>query len=239
MKLQNKPDTTFEPHPEYDGQAVCVDVTPLRTTRSSFGERETLRMVFESRELRQDGKPFLVFSRNFTPSIHEKAALRQFLKQWFGRDLTTAEQNEFDTETLIGRPARVSVVHNDYDGKTYANIGLIRPDKSGDPLQPCGKYVRMKDRDQSRDEKFRPAAGGGGSNVEADWRRAKVHVGRHTGLDLGDLDRESVEKLVTLWLPEALEKEKPLKADRDLIAALQQASQALGLGGDDEDEIPF
>lgn len=237
MKLQNKPDTTFEPHPEYDGQAVCVDVTPLRTTRSSFGERETLRIVFESRELRQDGKPFLVFSRNFTPSIHEKAALRQFLKQWFGRDLTLAEQHEFDTEALIGRPARISVVHNDYEGRTFANIALIRPDKSGDPLQPCGKYVRVKDRDASRDEKFRPAAGGG-ADGQPDWRRVKVHVGRHTGLDLGDLDRESVGKLITLWLPEALEMEKPLKADRDLIAALQQASQALGIAGDD-DNIPF
>ena len=205
--------------------------------KSGYGERETFRLVFESRELRQDGKPFLVFSRNFTPSIHEKAALRQFLKQWFGRDLTTAEQNEFDTETLIGRPARVSVVHNDYDGKTYANIGLIRPDKSGDPLQPSGKYTRVKDRDTGKDEKFRPAAGGG-SDAETDWRRVKVHVGRHTGLDLGDLDRESVEKLITKWLPEALEKEKPLKADRELIAALQQASQALGIDEDD-DNIPF
>ena len=238
MKLHNKPDAAFEPHPEYDGQAVCVDVTPLRSTKSSFGDRETFRVVFETRELRQDGKPFLVFSRNFTPSIHEKAALRQFLRQWFGRDLTTAEQHEFDTEMLIGRPARLSVIHTEYEGKTYANIGLIRPDKSGDPLQPCGKYVRVKDRDQSRDEKFRPAAGGDGAAPESDWRRAKVHVGRHTGLDLGDLDRESVEKLIIKWLPEALEKEKPLKADRELIAALQQASQALGIDEDD-DNIPF
>jgi hypothetical protein len=53
-----------------------VDVTPLRTTQSTYGERETFRIVFETRELRQDGKPFLVFSRNFTPSIHDKASLR-------------------------------------------------------------------------------------------------------------------------------------------------------------------
>ncbi len=39
--------------------------------------------------------------------------------------MTTAEQNEFDTESLIGRPARVSVIHNEYNGTTYANIGLI------------------------------------------------------------------------------------------------------------------
>ena len=33
--------------------------------------------------------------------------------------------------------------------------------------------------------------------------------------------------------------EKPLKADRELIAALQQAKQALASDEDEEDEIPF
>lgn len=228
--------TPFEAHPEYDGQAVCVDCTPLKKSMSTYGERETFRFVFETRELRQDGKPYLLFSRGFTPSLHEKAALRAFLKQWFGRDLTSAEQNEFDTESLIGRPARVSVVHNDYNGTTYANIGLIRPDKSGEPLKPSGKYVRQKDR-QNNDEKFRPASNSG--DASSDWRRVKVHVGRHTGIDLGELDRESVEALLTKWLPTALEMEKPLKADRELIAALQQAKLALASDEDEEDDIPF
>ena len=67
----------------------------------------------------------------------------------------------------------------------------------------------------------------------------KVHVGRHAGIDLGELDRESVEALATKWLPTALEMEKPLKADRELIAALQQAKQALSSDDDEEDNIPF
>lgn len=241
MKLSaNKTESTFEAHPEFDGQAVCVDVTPLRKTQSTYGERDTFRLVFETTELRQDGKSYLLFSRNFTPSIHEKAALRQFLKQWFGRDLTSAEQDQFDTESLLGRPARVSVIHSEYEGKTYANIGLIRPDKSGEPLKPSGKYVRQKDRTNGNDEKFRPAGGGGatGDDEVTNWRRVKVHVGKHTGLDLGDLDKAAVEALINKWLPDALEMAKPLKADRELIAALQQASQALGLAVD-TDEIPF
>ena len=242
MKLSStKNDSTFEAHPEYDGQAVCVDVTPLKKTQSTYGERDTFRLVFETAELRQDGKPYLLFSRNFTPSIHEKAALRQFLKQWFGRDLTKAEQDEFDTESLVGRPARVSVVHSEYEGKTFANIGLIRPDKSGGALKPSGKYTRQQDRTAGKDEKFRPADGGGGGNEGGDtanWRRVKVHVGKHTGLDLGDLDREAVEALIVKWLPQALEMPKPLKADRELIAALQQASQALGLAAETDSE-PF
>lgn len=228
--------TPFESHPEFDGQAVCVDVTPLKKTQSTYGERETFRVVFETTELRQNGSPFLLFSRTFTPSLHEKAALRAFLKQWFGRDLTTAEQAEFDTESLIGRPARVSVIHNEYNGTVYANIGLIRADKSGEPLKPSGKYVRQKDR-QNNDERFRPVSNSG--DASSDWRRVKVHVGKHTGIDLGELDRESVEALATKWLPTALEMEKPLKADRELIAALQQAKQALSSDEDEEDNIPF
>lgn len=239
MKLSATGSTTpFEAHPEYDGQAVCVDVTPLKKTQSSFGERETFRVVFETSQLRQDGKRYLLFSRGFTPSLHEKAAFRGFIKQWFGRDLTTAEQNEFDTESLVGRPVRVSVVHSEYNGQTYANIGLIRPDKSGEPLKPSGKYVRQKDR-QNNDGTFRHASNSGDATGAPDWRRVKVHVGTHTGLDLGELDRASVEALLTKWLPAALEMEKPLKADRELIAALQQAKLALASEEDEEDNIPF
>jgi hypothetical protein len=67
----------------------------------------------------------------------------------------------------------------------------------------------------------------------------KVHVGRHIGIDLGELDRESVEALATKWLPTALDMEKPLKADRELIAALQLAKAALTTDEDEEDNIPF
>jgi hypothetical protein len=48
-----------------------------------------------------------------------------------------------------------------------------------------------------------------------------------------------VEALLAKWLPTALEMEKPLKADRELIAALQQAKEALSSDEDEEDNIPF
>jgi len=237
MKIKAKPDgSNFEPHPESDCTAVLVDVTPLKTVESNYGPREVFKLVFESSILRDDDRPFLVWSRNFTPSLHEKSAFRAFIRQWFGRDLTPAELDEFDTESLIGRTARLSIVHHDYNGNTYANIGLVRPDKSEDPLKPSGHYTRVKDREQDEDGKFRPASGGGST---PDWRRTKVHVGKHKGLDLGDLDRDAVEALVTKWLPNALEKEKPLKADRELIAALQHAREALLADDEDDENEPF
>lgn len=237
MKITTKPSgSNFEPHPEADCTAVCVDVTPLKPQETSFGTRDVFKLVFESSLKRDDDRPFLVWSRNFTPSLHEKSALRAFLRQWFGRDLTAAELDEFDTESLLGRTARLSIVHNDYNGSVYANIGLIRPDKSETPLKPSGHYTRVKDREQDEDGKFRPASGGGSA---ADWRRVKVHIGKHKGLDLGDLDREAVEALLGKWLPKALEMDKPLKADRELIAALQQASEAMASELDADSNEPF
>ncbi len=236
MNITAKNDHAFENHPEGEVLGVCCDVTPLKRTPSAYGERETFKLVFETTELRQDGRPYLVWSRSFTPSLHEKSALRAFLKQWFGRDMTVAELAGFDTDSLLGRTARLSVVHNDNNGNVYANIGLIRPDKSSSHLRPSGKYVRVQDR-AAGDGQFRRAEGGAGD--AADWRRVKVHVGRHAGLDLGDLDRDSVEALVMRWLPDAQANPKPLKADRELIAALHAAAVALGGQEEEDDNIPY
>jgi hypothetical protein len=238
MKLKSNPTSSFEPHPEADCIGVCVDVTPLKTIDSAYGKREVFKLVFETNVLRDDGRPHLVWSRSFTPSLHEKAAFRAFVKQWFGRDLTAKELAEFDTESLIGRTAKLSIVHNDYNGSVYANIGLIRPDRSTAPLKPSGKYTRVQDREEGRDEQFR-SADNGGDEETADWRRAKVHVGKHAGLDLGDLDEGSVRALIERWLPDAMANPKPLKADRELIAALRAAAGVLGIELDEDNNEPF
>lgn len=236
MKLNGKSESSFEPHPEADCIGVLVDVTPLKRVDSSYGPREVFRLVFETTELREDGRPYLVWSRSFTPSLHEKSAFRAFLKQWFGRDLSAQELDGFETDDLLGRTAKLSIIHNEHNGNVYANIGLIRPDRSKNPLQPSGKYVRVQDR-ESKDGQFRPAAGGGDDG--SDWRRVRVHVGKHAGIDLGDLDRDAVDALITRWLPDAMANPKPLKADRDLIAALQDAADVLGIELEDDTTEPF
>ncbi|MEQ1858883.1 MAG: hypothetical protein ABMA13_03000 [Chthoniobacteraceae bacterium] len=237
MKIEKK--TQFENHPEYTGRALCVDVTPLKKVETKFGPREQFKLVFETECLRQDGSPFLVWSAGFTPSLHEKAALTKFLRQWFGRALSQAEQDEFDTESLVGRAAVVTIVHNDgRDGQTYANIALIQADKSGKPMTPSGKYQRVKDRPaKDNDAQYSRAeqpANGDGASAES-WRGVKVHVGKHAGLDLADLDREAVEALIARWLPEAKAKAKPLADDRRLIAALEAAKAEIAA----EDNIPM
>ena len=133
----------YELCPEYDGQAVCVDATPLRELVGPFGKKAKFRLVYETTELLKDGKPFIVSSPWFTTSLHPKSALFDFLTKWLGQE----PDDDLDTEGLVGKPAKISVVHVTRDGKTFDRIGLIRPDRSATPLQPSGGYVRVIDRD--------------------------------------------------------------------------------------------
>jgi hypothetical protein len=234
MKIKGN-DGNFEPCPEYNGKGVCVDVTPLRKQQSEFGERNVFKVVFEVDMERADGSRFCVWSRNFTPSINEKANFRKFLRGWFGRDLTKQESEDFDTETLIGRTAHLVVVHEHKDKETYANIAACTPDRSNEPLEASGTYVRMKDRPASVGAKAANATQDGGNRPsQGGYRRAqqaqtddsdlggtKIHVGRCKGLEVRDLSPEQVQALIGNWLPGAKANPKPLADDKRLIAALE------------------
>ena len=244
MKLTTQSNKPFDTHPEYNGLAVCVDVTAPKTVQTDYGPKEQFRFVFETTQLRDDGKPYLVWSRGFNTTLGEKSALRAFLKLWFGRDLTAAEQQEFDTETLIGRIAQIVIVHNEgRNGDTYANIGLIRPDKSGTVLKPSGKYIRVKDR-QDKDASYNRVSQSAAQETQPtnNWRFTKVHVGKHQGLELCELDQVAVCGLYEKWLPIAKALVKPLKADRDLMTALEKAAAEFGLtkpATPESDAIPY
>lgn len=224
----------FEACPEYSGRGVIADVTPLKKQSSpAYGEREVFKVVVEVDLLREDGGAYCVWSNNMTPSLHEKANLRKFIKSVLGRDLTAQELQKYDVESLVGMPVHVVVVQNHKDGEVYANIALIQQHKTGEPLALSGRYVRVKDR---------PAApAGNGAGAQGGYRRAepvgdssadlgatKIHVGRCKGLEVRDLAPEQVEALIVNWLPTAKENTKPTADDKRLIAALDswQAAQA-------------
>lgn len=220
----------FQPCPEYTGSAVLVDVTPLKTVQTQYGPKEKFRFVFEIGETKEDGTPWCVWSAPFTPSYHENAALRPFLRKWLGRELSPEEIKSFDTEELLGRAAHITVIHEHSDGEVYANIALIQPDKSAQPLKPSGKFVRMKDRQTA------PAGGGahGGyrraepaGDNSGDLGATKIHVGKCKGLEVRDLSPEQVGALIENWLPTAKANAKPTADDKRLIAALEswQATQ--------------
>jgi hypothetical protein len=69
-----------------------------------------------------------------------------------------------------------------------------------------------------------------------------VHVGKHQGLELCELDQAAVCGLHENWLPIGKALVKPLKADRELIAALEKAAEEFGLtkpAATESDELPY
>jgi hypothetical protein len=242
MKIKSN-SGNFQPHPEYTGPAVCVDATPLKTVQTQYGPKEKFRFVFETGETKDDGTPWCVWSAPFTPSYHENSALRPFLRKWMGRELTPDEIKNFDTEDLLGRPAHLTVIHEHSDGEIYANIALITPDKSAEPLTPSGKFVRMKDR--------ATASPGNGAGAQGGYRRAepaaatggdllatKIHVGKCKGLEVRDLSPEQVGALVANWLPAAKANAKPTADDKRLMAALEYWHTA-NAGKSESDDVPY
>jgi len=226
MKIAN-PNAHFEACPEFTGRAVIVDVTPLRKEQSQFGEQEVFKVVFEVDLEKADGSRYCVWSRRMTPTIGEKSNLRKFIRGLYGRDLTKPELANYDTEVLIGMGAQLVVVHEHKNGETYANLAACTPDKSGNPLKPSGKYIRIKDRQAG------PAANGAGAL--GSYRRAqstgddnggdllatKIHVGKCKGLEVRDLSPEQVGALIQNWLPAPKANAKPTADDKRLIAALE------------------
>lgn len=222
----------YAPCPEFIGRAVCVDVTEPKPYETQYGTKDKFKIIFEIDlidESRTPSQPWCVLSMPMTASLHEKAALSKFLKDWFGRRLSDSETASFDLETLIGKPASVVIGHEpSQDGtKTYANIKLIQPHKMGEPLKPSGLFVRLKDRPPREgaqqggsDSTYRRAPQGAPEGGPQDHSKVKVHIGRNKGIELRELTRDAIDALIQGWLPGAKANPKPLADDRRLIAAL-------------------
>jgi len=228
MKLSEKKGGDFTPHPQTDApvKAVIVDITPLKKRMTAFGEKEEFRLVYETEVMDEENdRRFCVWSRGYTCSLNEKAAIRKDLKKILGRDLTKAELEEFDLEGMIGKGVKLIITHDEHDDKVYANIGFLTADKDK-PLKPSGKFVRAKDRDTAAPvEEEAPAPKKQKAPAPTSWEDVVVHIGKHTGKKLGDVDPEAVTTLIEKWMPKA--KAKPTAEDTILINALEEVQALL------------
>jgi len=223
MKLSEKKNTAFTPHPETEGtiKAVLVDVTELKKRMTQYGEKEEFRLVFETEVMDEaNDRRFCIWSRGYTPSLNEKAALRKDLKKLMGRDLTSLELDEFDLEGLIGHGVKLIIQHETKDDRTYANISFMSPDRDKTTLKPSGGYTRIRDRDiiagEADDEKKVEAGG---------WESVTVHIGKYKGKLLGEVDEAGVATLIDKWLPKAMTGNDP--EDKALVVALTELSALL------------
>jgi hypothetical protein len=155
-----------------------VDVTPLKEYETEYGVKKKFKLAFEIDlidDSRDPVQPWVVFTKPMVPSLHEKAALTKFLKDWFGRKLSEQENKALDLESLIGKSCSIVIAHEEsQDGtRTYANIKLIMPLKNGE-LKPSGLWVRLQDRPPREDDKVRTVRGLG----EHWLPKAKVSPGK-------------------------------------------------------------
>ena len=97
---------TFTPCPEYTGRAVCVDITPLKAYETEYGIKQKFKIAFELDMIdktRNPVQPWVVMTAPMTASLHEKAGLTKFLKDWHGRALTAEETTSLNLDSQIGR----------------------------------------------------------------------------------------------------------------------------------------
>ncbi len=244
ITVSTKPSSgNFTPCPEYTGRAVCVDITPLKTYETEYGIKQKFKIAFELDILDQSRnpvQPWVVMTAPMTASLHEKAGLTKFLKDWHGRALTAEETVSLNLDNLIGRPATVVIVHEQSrDGtKTFSNIKLIMPHKSGEPLQPSGLWVRLEDRPPREDDKVKTVTPATAAPVKI--AEVKVHVGKFKGVALSELTPDAVRGLAEHWLPKAKVSSGKTPEDIALIAAVTKRLEELAKADEpDFDDVPF
>lgn len=136
--------TNYEPIATGNYPARCYSMIHIGTVDEVIlGVTKTLNKVRITWELPSELKVFKeengeqphVISKEFTLSMHEKATLRNFLKNWRGKDFSEEEAKSFDIEKLIGAPCMLNITHKkSKDGtKTYAEIGSISTMPKGFP----------------------------------------------------------------------------------------------------------
>lgn len=138
----NNGGSNFEPIASGSYPARCYSMIHIGTIEENImGTLKKLNKVRITWELptelkifkEENGEQPQVISKEFTLSLHEKATLRSFLKNWRGKDFTDEEAKAFDIEKLVGAECMINITHKQSkDGnKTYAEIGSISPMPKG------------------------------------------------------------------------------------------------------------
>lgn len=129
IMASSKGGSEFELVPAGQYSAICYRVVDLGTQeqKDKVGKISHKRKIIISWELDErmsEGKRFSQHER-YTLSLHEMSTLRPMLESWRGRAFTPEEEDAFDVSKLIGAPCLMQIVHNQSNGKTYANMSSI------------------------------------------------------------------------------------------------------------------
>lgn len=129
----------YEPIPAGTIQAVCYGIWDIGMQESAFGKKNKIIIGWEVNQ--RIDKPEseyhnkrLVISKTYTLSLNEKATLSIDLEGWRGKKFTDEEKKGFDVEKVIGVNCLLNIVHDEKNGKVYANIKSVSKLMAGMPL---------------------------------------------------------------------------------------------------------
>lgn len=163
----NSPASNFEPHPQGNFFAVCVDVYDKEEKNNFFGQvdkqsgkvdnRETLKVAYI--EFYTSEGETVRFKANATLGKPDKPSnLRKFLKTWNAK-ITDQHLDNFNPENILGWPAYITVTHRESKGRVYANVtGAMAPPPNSDVPSVPTDYVRQKDRATAQPAATSPTA---------------------------------------------------------------------------------
>lgn len=149
----------YTPVPAGMHLARCYKIVDLGSQKTEYkGQikiQHKIMLQFEVWSEDENGNPTttpkgepLSISKRYTLTLVEKAALRNDLKTWRGRDFTAEELRGFELKNVLGVWAMLSVSRDTgANGKEYTNIQAIMPvpmnvRKSGmpEPHNPVAMY---------------------------------------------------------------------------------------------------
>ena len=138
--------------PEGTHIARCVQVIDKGTQTSEFyGTKHKILLGFELPDAADAaGEPPLVW-REYNLSLHAKASLRCDLESWRGRQFSAKELAGFDLKKLLGVGCMISVVHQERDGRTFANVQSVMKLPKGTDAPPQVSELRYYDIDAHDD----------------------------------------------------------------------------------------
>lgn len=118
----------FKPCPAGVHDAICVFVEDIGHEHSELYSKFIHKVVicWEVNEPMSDGRPYMV-SKRYTLSLSDKALLRKDLEGWRGQKFTEDQLKGFDLEVLRGKQCQLQIIHNEKNGKVYANLQTVLP----------------------------------------------------------------------------------------------------------------
>ena len=135
--------------------AVCCQLVDLGLQHNEAWKSSSRKVLIgweivgETVNVNGEAQP-RIFSKTYTASLNEKAALRKDLNAWRGRPFTEEELRAFDLKSIVGAPCMLTIVHQtSQNGKTYANLASIGGIPKGFPKPALTVEPTIYDIDES------------------------------------------------------------------------------------------